>query len=588
MELLALQKIEEVCQRDLDRHCRLPRKTMADPVMQWLFTPERLAPPPLLHPNDLDLMDPMNLGPLLDHMMDTALHMPMMVQREEPMFVMFFEGVSVPQERAPEEVALDSMVSRLMQHSSNCDKKKQEQAAATGAPMVPKLTTPEVAHHIRLKGQHVLEQEDVPEERRRLARRLTEVTPEEIMVRFTNTEPFDNHFSLEQQNHNHDHPPCPHKHKCLMKAREQNMVTPECGDALTRLEYVQKFEMEKNHEMFLYMQFFWFYCILFFALFTMILVRKFKNGKGRFLLRLRVLQSVYSNPEIKAKVEDDIGVPLGNVPPLSNVALKLLNADGRNQCRRKRQRFCHMLYLCVAFFALDAFGALPPGWPLFVMGFCCVFMISRIATLCYSKPEVRECKCCCCGGSTSDVENGTVSDVQACCTCCKGTGVCSAKCKTCCGGGGDNKDGAGSCCGGKCSCAKDHNCDGSCDCCGPKKECCGTKKECFAMEEVKLIVKDDCTCCCCGGSMVDFATGNVSDVQACCTCCKGTGKCSAKCKSCCGGGGKKDGTGSCCGGKCSCAKEHNCNGDCDCCGSFKKVVVDSNTVVYHGIPVQIV
>jgi hypothetical protein len=561
MELLALQKIEEVCQLDVDRHCRPPRETMADPVMQWLFAPERLAPPPLMHPAALDPMHPMNLGPLLDHMMDTALSMNMMMQQQEPVFFLIFEDHNVPQERAPEEVALDSMVSRLMQHSSDCDKKKQEEAAATQAPIMPELLTPDVVHHIRLKGQHVLEQEDVPEERRRLARRLTEVTPEEMMARFMNAGPFEQHFSAEQHNHedDHDHHPCPHMHKCLMKAREQNMVTPECGDALTRLEHVQMLEMKKNHEIYLYMQFFWIYSILFLALFTMILVRKFKTGKGRFLLRLRVLQAVYSNPEIKAKVEDDIGAPLGNVPPLSSVALKLLSADGRNQCRLKRQRFCRMLYLIIAFFALDAGGLLPESWPLFVMGFCCMYMVCRIATLCLSKPEVRECKCCCCGGSTSDVDNGTVSDVQACCTCCKGTGVCSAKCKTCCGGGDDKKGGAGSCCGGKCSCAKKHNCDGSCDCCGSKKVCCGSNKEWVAMEEVALTVMDDCKCCCCGGSVMDFATGNVSDVQACCTCCKGTGVCSAKCKSCCGGG-----------------------------GSVKKVVVDSNTVVYQGIPIQIV
>lgn len=247
---------------------------MADPLMQWMMAPERLAPP-MMHPAALEPMDPINIGPLLDHMMDTALRMPMMMQPEEPVFFLMIEN-GPPQEQPSEEFVLDSMVSRLMQQS-DCHK-KQLMIEAGEEPVH------DVAHHIRLKGQQVLEQEDVPEDRRRLARRLTEVTPEEMMA---------GHWH--QHDHHHGHPHhdhhhiCPRKHKCLMQARDQNKLIPECAGALTRLEQVQDIERQQRHEMELYMTFFWFYCMLFFALFTMILMRKFKSGKGLFLLRLRIL-----------------------------------------------------------------------------------------------------------------------------------------------------------------------------------------------------------------------------------------------------------------------------------------------------------
>ncbi|CAB9507328.1 expressed unknown protein [Seminavis robusta] len=568
MHKLALQKMEEVCQTDAEIFCRPPRETREDPVLNWLFSPpERLAPPPIVHPaaignpmHPMDPLHPMNLGPLLDSMMDTAIRLPTLVQPEEPVFIMFIDDSNAGNEERPEDLALESMITKLIQHDNHVNNMINSMVHLTlEAPEAEQQEQPEVhdlTHHIRLKGQSVLEQaeqEPVPEDRVRMARRLTEVTPEEMMARIMQgrTVPAAQPTHDERKSHM-----CPHKHKCLMTAHEQNKVTPACGDALVRLERVRTLEMKQHEEMYLYMNFFWLYSILFFSLFVMILFRKFKSGKGLFLLRLRVLQAVYSNPEIKAKVEDEVGAPLGSVPPLNDVALKLLSTDGRKQCRRKRERFFWMLNLLLVFFTLDAFGLLPEEWPLFVMGGCCLFMACRIVTMCCSKPEVRECKCCCCGGSTLDIENGTVSNAQACCKCCKGSGVCAVKCQTCCGTADNKKSGTGSCCGGKCKCAKDHGCNGSCGCCGGK--------DLEAALYVKL--EDDCKCCCCGGSNMDVVNGTMSDAQACCTCCKGTGKCSAKCKTCCGNGGKKDGAGSCCGGKCKCAKDHGCNGSCDCCG----------------------
>lgn len=538
-EHAAFQKIEEVCQQDVLVHCTPPEETFKnDPILQWMMAPERLAPP-MMHPEALDPLDPINIGPLLDHMMDTALRMPMFVQPMEPVFFVLIDD-SPFEEQPPEEFVFDSMISRLMQQS-DCDRQM---------PFMP--AEEDVTHHIRLKGQHVLDQEDVPEDRRRLARRLTEVSPEDMMKR--------------PQFPYHEHPRIsPGKHKCLLQAREQNKLLPECHGAVSRLERIHEFEQNQRDKMDLYMTFFWLYCILFSAFFVLAMARKFKNTKGLFFLRLRILQAVYSNPDIKAKVEDEVGLPLGDVPPVPSGALKLLSQEGRNECKRKRQRFCFILYTILGFFVLDANGFLPDSWPLFVMGGCCAFMACRIVSLCFQKQEHRECKCCCCGGSTTDVADGTVSDAQACCKCCKGSGVCSPKCKSCCGNGSNKNQ-----CGKKC-------CDEKCDCC----KCC--EAEGLYAAEYKLLVEGDCKCCCCGGSTSDVTNGTVSEAQACCNCCKGTGECSAKCKSCCGGG-----AGTCCDGTCNCAKDHCCDGSCDCCSDKNEVNVGPNTVVYQGVPIQIV
>ena len=171
MEHNALANVENVCQREVDLLCRPREEMMSNPIMNWMMTPERLAPP-MIHPAALEPTDPINLGPLLDHMLDTALNMPFIMQPQEPMFFLI---IDLDQEedtpRAPEEHALNAMLSKLVQQTN------QEQPAVEET----NEEVHDVIHHIRLKGQQVLEQEDVPEDRRRLARRLTEVTPEEMM-----------------------------------------------------------------------------------------------------------------------------------------------------------------------------------------------------------------------------------------------------------------------------------------------------------------------------------------------------------------------------------------------------------------------
>jgi len=558
VERNALMQVEQVCQSDIEKICQPPKQVMQDPILQWMMAPpERMMAPPILHHGALDPFDPMNVGSLLEHMMDSALKMEdMMVQPMEPSFVLVFDMTYQEEpERSLEERTLDSMVSKLVHHSG-CNKMKPAALPAS------ENEAHDVTHHIRLKGQEILTQDSVPEDRLRLARRLTEVTPEEMM-------------KIHEQHHGHHHHDehealfhimCPKKQKCLMQALEQNMLEPQCAESLSRYEQVHQAEVARVEQTQLYTAMFQLYWALFLFLFVMVVMRKLKSDKGLFWMRLKVLQTVYSNPEIKAKVEDEMGVTIGDVPPVSYPALSKLSFRGRDVFHSKRKRFFRMLSFMLILLAMDAFGLLPSCWPLLMMGSCCLLLVLKMIVMCFSKPEVRECNCCCCGGSTLDVQNGTVSDSQACCSCCKGTGICTVKCHTCCRTSDDDMDGGG-CCGGACGCGNGSDCNGDCGCCGGKSsntasalkkpdvelavelECCccccgdsGCKGNCECRgDESRALLKSNadlegCCCCCCGGTALDAKNGTLSDAQACCCCCNGTGMCSKDCASCCGNG----------------------------------------------------
>lgn len=424
-----------------------------------------------MHPAAQDPMDPQNIGSLIDHMMDTALRMPMIMEPREPVFFMFIDDTQTDESSAPEEQALDSMVTRLMQQG-NCDKHKQ------GHEEKGEGELPALHNHIRLKGEEILKQEDIPEGRRRLARRLTEISPEEFIARAAHNrhDGLGHHHGGPGHHHHHHDPPhmCPRKLQCLIQADEQKKLSPGCSQAVSHLVQVRTEEATHMEEMALYMSMFWFYCVLCICLFTLILCRKWKSNTRIFWLRLKVLQAVYSNPEIKCKVEEELDSAIGAVPPVGQVGLKMMSQKGREECREKRKRFYTVGALMLLVFTLDTFGYMPRCWPFVFMGLACMFIIVRMTTVCFSPAPVRGCSCCCCGGSTLDVENGTVTSDQACCSCCKGSGICAPKCQTCCGI--SEKAGAGGCCGGSCGCGNGSDCNGDCGCCGDDKNACSVKK----------------------------------------------------------------------------------------------------------------
>ena len=166
--------------------------------------------------------------------------------------------------------------------------------------------------------------------------------------------------------------------------------------------------------------------------------------------------------------------------------------------------------------------------------------------------SLGECTCCCCGATSPDAKAGLLTEDQACCSCCKGTGVCSIQCASCCGDGGccgpDCCNGGGCCCssssGSGTKTKGNSSCCGCCCCCASRKQVNGQGDGCCcSCCSSKEPAKQDCTCCCCGATSPDAKAGLLTEDQACCSCCKGTGVCSIQCASCCGGGG------CCCGPK---------------------------------------
>jgi hypothetical protein len=357
------------------------------------------------------------------------------------------------------------------------------------------------------------------------------------------------------------------KNRCLRDALVQNKVSDECARSMQQLEmtYELEEELELRQEVFVGMM--WVYiCAL--CILLVLLARKYRSTRVERRLRTRILQAVYSDPTLKRQIEKELGESVGSVPPLPYHVLKLMGTGGKDL---KRHLLCMKRTHMVFFSLLLSLVFVAPFW---VLPICIYMSMLRIVQLCLFPVRPSECECCCCGASTTDAASGNLTELQECCNCCKGTGVCAPSCASCCG--------PDSCC--CCGC-----CDGSC--------CCN--------KSTKANGRDDCTCCCCGATAEQARAGTLTDAQVCCKCCKGTGTCDPSCASCCGGGGcccccgaseksAKEGTltqaQACC---CCCNGTGCCNG-CSCCGAStkkgrgQKHVFASNHVVYEGVPLQVV
>jgi hypothetical protein len=459
-----------------------------------------MAPPPPMPEGD-------NIGPLIDQMMESALAMPVTVS-----FVVIEDSESEPMPPPPAEQVVDAFVSKMAQEQPE---------------EIPLLAQQLVQH-----GHQVLEQDDATEELRHLARRLTEVQPDQM--------------------YHGVHLPfgCP-RNRCLLAASQEGRVSESCMSTMNQLQQVNQMEniLEQQQGDFLTMM--WIYCLLLVML-LILMGRRYAQNKSNRALKLRILKAVYANPSIKAQLEQDLGESVGNVPPVSTHVLRLMSAGGM-ALRRKIE--CVRRVKLVFFIFLFSLIIFSPFW---VLPICIVISAIRVALLCCAPAPVRECTCCCCGVSTEDVTNGLVTDAQACCNCCAGTGVCSPACASCCGNDG-------------CSCGGD-------DCC-----CCNAAKSGLvkAIAEKDSIGRIDLVhfaapcqgfsktvnccgtgCCCCGASPEQVATGTLTDAQACCCCCSGTGCCSGD---------------SCC-----------CCGDAAPKGRGQKHVFQTKEGIYEGVPIQVV
>jgi hypothetical protein len=480
---------------------------------------------------------------------------------------------------------------------------------------------PDLASELQLYGKQMTQKlgQDSNSFHYSMARRLTELDAKTI------------------QHHVHLPFGC-QKNRCLRQAFEEGKLSSGCKSSIQDLEstFVLEKELEQRQDAFLAMM--WVYIVTLCVLLCQ-LVRKLRSQGSKRALRLRILQAVFSNPEIKRQVEDDLGQSVGNVPPVSLYALRLMGSGGRDLQRALRcMRRVHKL----VFASLMVLVVVAPFW---VLPICILISIFRVVELCRIPTQGDpECECCCCGANTSDAKKGNLTQEQECCGCCKGSGVCAPSCADCCG--------PKNCCG--CCCSSCGCCEGDCDCCSngvkapddctccccgataaqardgtltEEQACCGcckgtgtcsdacasccgkggcccccgatvaqaaagllteaqacccccngTGKCCCSScskPSKKAPVVDDCTCCCCGATAAQAKAGTLTEAQACCCCCKGTGTCSAACASCCGGGG---GGSSCCPKSSSCALK----------GRGEKHVVSARNEVYFGIPLQIV
>lgn len=467
----AMREVVEKCGEDVSFLCTAPQDAMtlrSDPFMR-------------MHPAAHVMRD--SLSVMLNNMMDTALR----VANEQPTFVLISVD-ETPSNKdtapnyvintAPERI-FDSMISNLAESVASSSSDDEEEGEAPD-PV-------EFSKHLIDYGEHVMSQAQAEgdEHRHYLARRLTEVHPD-----------------MFHQGPHHHGPQLPfgcRKNHCLMNAYEQGALSPRCASALRKAEEAKQIEVshhelvvERERETFLGLAIL--YGILCIGTLFLLHWRLSKLGrkmKGKHRLKRRILQAVYSNPEIKAAIANELNEDLGHVPPLPpHVLARMSGKEGHMNWRLRR---------AIKVLVLTGVLVLACINPLLAMPVMCILIGIHFIHLAFCPPAIpkQECSCCCCGATTTSVANGTLTAAQECCTCCKSTGVCAPNCAACCG-------------------------DGSDGCC-----CCG----------------GDNGCCCCGATSADAAAGKLTDAQACCCCCNGSGTCAGSgCGCCC-----------CCGGSCCCS-----------------------------------
>jgi hypothetical protein len=456
-------------------------------------------------------MNPMqDFGLFMDSLMDTAIGMPMFVE---------YISIGAPQEEQPlppamepEDEAATHVISQI--------------AAYTDYDNDVEMTDRIVQH-----GNNLLQQEHVSEEKRRMARRLTEVSPEDMQQHRRAFLPFG----------------CPRRNRCLQEAYDRRGVSPPCGSAMARLEHVRTVQYEQRVQqvqeegnVLVQLTLLYIFAV---GIMLVLYLRRRSDMQANRRMKLLVLKAIYSKPELKAAVEKELGESIGHVPPLGLKALMRFGLHGR-QMRQWLEQGRTVRLAIVS--GLGGLLLVAPQHFLHV----CVFLTAWVFWLViFSQKRVRMCACCCCGVTTEDVKNGTLTEEQACCGCCQGTGVCCVACADCCGGdvAAGTVDGC-CCCGGDngAVCAK----DGCCCCCGDGKG--------------MVCAKDGSGCCgCCSGDCC-----GMPDLEnfSRCACCSG---------------------GSCC-GKCSCCNLKSVDHVhfSEPCSGFlaKKTVVSA----YEGVPMQIV
>jgi hypothetical protein len=444
-------------------------------------------------------------------------------------------------EQSPPSLLQD--VSRLMQERGNAilQQQQQQQEREQQASSSSSSSSASSSESLFLLQHPLLRRIEFEEPMIvRCARRLTEVTPEEL-ARW-HPEP---HATPPAAPQDSVFLPFGSHNACLQRAHQLGAVSMPCGSAVQALERLRTRQVEeqasyRQEQHFVLMHLLAFYGLV---LATMVIVGYQRHVRRQAIfhsqgemqpqrgLKWRILRAVYSRPLIKAAIEHEIQQPMGRIPPVSWYGLQRMmnpsspyNDTSLPQSRRLEAR--KVLSTLLFFWAIMLFvWTASPVMVLQVMVFISAVLFVGAALSCCCGGAARNwrvndgepmCTCCCCGATTSTPDD-LMTEAMQCCSCCMGTGVCSVACANCCSGGG----GGGGCC------------------------CCGGKG-----------------CCCCNGS-----------------CCGPNGLCCGKSAACC--------QGACCGtGCCCCVGGTNCGDHCCCMTTTtsKKVTL----AVYEGVPVQIV
>ena len=235
----------------------------------------------------------------------------------------------------------------------------------------------------------------------RIARRLTEVTPEQVMEhRRQMFLPFSSA-----------------KNECLLSAYRDARVNTACGQALQNLEHVRAAQhhmhmYQRQVVMDTYTNLFLVYFLVF-ATVVVLFLRRNKLFKVRRRLASSIFTTIYSRPDLKLAVEKELGHSIGNEPPRPWKAMR----TGVKKLRK-------LLFVLSVLFLLCGLEVISLTTALHAGVFLAAFVFVRVLLM---KPNNR----------SEDSEAGLLTEEQ-----------CSAECGSCCGSPDEENccDDDGCCC----------------------------------------------------------------------------------------------------------------------------------------------
>lgn len=367
-----------------------------------------------------------------------------------------------------------------------------------------------MAESANVLAQKILSSDDVAPSRRRLARRLTAVSPVIVLL-------------VKEKKMNPSLAYGCHIDHCLWNELEEKNLSPICSAALetARATFYAMNEVEESHisratvqlssenpltfdpatseelESKLLKGFFFVTLVFLLILRVCFGLKYISRATGTLSRRNAVLRTVYENPDIKALVQEKLDEDIGDENYLSS-------SEERCFFARVCDRFCLSLPLfalaaLLFFTSINSPGVvLSVGGPAIFLMMC--YVLCRKACSCFCttstspsgfelearQPLMEDCTCCdctCCEGSGMTVLNANGETSQVCC---------------CCGGSKkvQNMDGSvvecPCCSGGSCLRATAGNDTGTCHNCDVATEsCCGDCGCCLS-------------CCTCDGVVTPF------------------------------------------------------------------------------------